>query len=523
VRILGLVVALLLVAGGYWFAVRPADDSASTAAAATPVPTPPAQQVVYVFGGRGFGHGVGLPQYGARGAARAGWDAARILGYYYPGISVQPMPTREVRVLVAEGRATLAASRDRAWRAVGEAGGPSVALAAGAGYRLRPAEGGVTVADAAGREVARFPGPVVLEALPLGGSRRLAPAPRPGGAIALDGVVYRGRIRVVPRGDLLDAVNHVGLEEYLLGVVPKEMPPAWGDDAPAALQAQAIAARTYALANLEPGRDWDLHDDQRSQVYGGRAVEDPRTTAAVEATAGQVATYEGRPIEAFFSASSGGRTEEGRNVFPDAGDAPYLASVTDPFDDSSPYHRWSEPLAFDAGRLADLLDLPGQVAAIDVVRRGGSPRVLEARVTTAWPFSTRHEVTGSTLRAALELPDTWFWVTRRALDARGRAVAPPAGGGRDQVWLAVLNGSGSAGLAARVAERAEALGYRAVTAANAPLQTEPSTAYYRPGAEAAAERVARDLDVPRTALLPPDPALVAEAPAGAQVVVVLSS
>jgi hypothetical protein len=161
------------------------------------------------------------------------------------------------------------------------------------------------------------------------------------------------------------------------------------------------------------------------------------------------------------------------------------------------------------------------VAAVDVVRRGASPRVLEARVTTAWPFYDRREVTGATLRAALELPDTWFWVTRRALDARGRAVAPSAEADRDEIWLAVLNGSGRAGLAGRAAERAEALGYRAVTAANAPLQTEPSTAYYRPGADAAAARVARDLDLPRTAALPPDPALAAEAPAGAQVVVVL--
>ena len=509
-RVLPYLVGLALVAGGWWLAVRPADEPAAGPAVAAPAPVA-AVRTVYVFGGRGFGHGVGLPQYGARGAARAGWDARRILAYYYPGTGVEPMPTREVRVLVAEGRSTLSVSRDRAWRLVGEAGGPPVALTPGAGYLLRPSGDGVTVSDAAGRQVATFTGPVLVEAT--------GPSP----VIALNGNPYRGRLRVIPRGELLDAVNEVGLEDYLLGVVPREMPPDWGDDAPAALQAQAVAARTYALANLSPGRDWDLYDDQRSQVYGGRAAEDPRSSAAVRATDGLVATYGGRPIAAFFSASSGGHTEAGRNVFGESGDAPYLSGVVDPFDDSSPYHRWPAPVAVSAERLAADLGLPGSVAAVDVTRRGVSPRVLEARVTTALPFFTRADVTGERLRAALGLPDTWFQVTSRAVDARGAAVPPPAGGDRGAVWLAVLNGSGAPGAAAREAERAERLGYRAVTAANAPRGSGPSTAYWRPGAEAAARRAAADLGLSRAAALPDDPALAAEAPAGAQVVVVLGA
>src|SRR5207342_3657088 len=139
----------------------------------------------------GFGHGVGLPQYGARGAARAGWDARRILAYYYPGTAVERLPAREVRVVVAEGRSTLSVSRDRAWRVVGEAGGPPVALTPGAGYLLRAEGGGVSVSDAAGRRVAVFTGPVLVEAT--------VPSP----AIALNGNPYRGRIRVIPRGGVL--------------------------------------------------------------------------------------------------------------------------------------------------------------------------------------------------------------------------------------------------------------------------------------------------------------------------------
>ena len=123
---------------------------------------------------------MGLPQYGARGAALAGWDARRILAYYYPGIAVEPEATREVRVLVADGRSSLAASHDGPWRAVPDGGGAPIALAAGAGYRLSPSGGAIVIGDGSGREVARVPGALVLEA--TGRS----------GAIALNGTVYRG-------------------------------------------------------------------------------------------------------------------------------------------------------------------------------------------------------------------------------------------------------------------------------------------------------------------------------------------
>jgi stage II sporulation protein D len=461
------------------------------------------------FGGRGFGHGVGMPQYGAHGAALAGWDAARIIAYYYPGTTLATQPSRTVRVLVAERRPSLAVSRNGPWRAVDPTGGaPAVALTPGAGYRLTPAGSGVAVADATGAPVATFPGAVDLE--PTG-------AP---GAVAVDRRVYRGSLRVVPRGGTLDAVNEVDLEDYLAGVVPREMPASWGDDAPAALQAQAIAARTYALAGVAPGREFDLYDDQRSQVYGGRAAEDQRTTAAVRATAGRVVTYGGRPITAFFFSSSGGRTEDGQNVFPGVANAPYLRSVADPFDDSSPYHRWSDPPVVDGARLARLLGLSGTVVRVDVVRRGASPRVLTARVTTAWPLYRRVDVSGAALEAKLGLLDTWFTPVPRTLTPRGGAVAPVPDAARSDVWLAVLNASAVNGAAGRAADRAEERGYVAVATGNAPRATGPSIAYWRPGAEAAAKRAAADLGLAGAAPLPAG-GLAAQAPPGAQVIVVL--
>jgi stage II sporulation protein D len=497
------------VAAGVVLAVLPADDGSE----ASPTALAQAPRDVLVFSGRGFGHGVGMPQYGARGAALAGWDAARILGYYYSGTTIGTAPERELRVLVAEGRPEVVASRDKAWRAVDETGArPPLALAAGAGYRLAPEGAGLAISDAGGATVTRFPGAVRLE--PAEGR----------GSIALDGTVYRGRVRVLPHGGALDAVNLVGLEDYLLGVVPREMPPSWADDAPAAVRAQAVAARTYALATRSSGGEHDLYDDQRSQVYGGRTAEDPRTSAAVRATRGQVVTFDGAPIVAFFSSSSGGRTEAGGNVFPGVGDAPYLRSVPDPFDDASPYHRWAEPMVVSGRRLAEALGLPGPAVAVDAVRRGASPRVLEARAVSAWPFPGQVDVSGARLRAVLGLPDTWFEATHRTVRADGGAVAPRPGAEREEVWLAVLNCSGAKGAAGRAAERAEAMGYRAVEAANAPPQSGASVAYYRPGGREAAERAARDLGLTGgAARLPDDPALAAEAPAGAQVIAILGS
>jgi stage II sporulation protein D len=146
----------------------------------------------------------------------------------------------------------------------------------------------------------------------------------------------------VPSAGAFDLVNVVGLDDYLLGVVPREMPASWGDDSLAALVAQAVAARSYALATLKPTANYDLFDDDRSQVYGGVAAEDPRTTRAVQSTRGTVLTYDGAVITAFFFSTSGGRTEDVQNVFR-SGPRPYLVSVPDPYDRISPYHDWPDP------------------------------------------------------------------------------------------------------------------------------------------------------------------------------------
>lgn len=503
----GAILAVVVLAGAAVAAVAGvASNDRGHLADAMPPPTRPQM----VFGGRGFGHGVGLQQWGARGAALAGLDTDAILAHYYPGARVGPSPAREVRVLVSAGGGEVTVGTQGAGVVRDGSTGKVLAhLTSGTAYALSRSGAGLTLADPSGATVAADL-PAFLSVEPTGK-----------GTVRLGDARYRGRLRIQGAGEGIEVVNVVPLEDYLLGVVPREMPPSWGDDAPAALRAQAVAARSYTLSIRRTGGTFDLYSDTRSQVYGGVGAEDPRTTAAVRATAGQVLTSGGKVILAYYSASSGGRTEDAQNVFPSSEDRPYLRSVPDPYDGVSPYHRWTPTPTFDATRLGRLLGVPGPVAQIEVTRRGASPRVLDANVVTAWPRYGRTPTTGTQLRAELDLPDTWFTPVPRALSPTGTALPARAEDPRSRVWLAVLNGAGTQGLAGRTADRAEALGYEAVATGDAPLRAEPSVVYWRPGSDAAAARAAGDLGIADVAPMPDDPALARVTPAGAQVVVLL--
>ena len=179
------------------------------------------------------------------------------------------------------------------------------------------------------------------------------------------GPSYRGELRIIisPAG-LLTAINDVPLESYLYGVVPREMPAGW---APEALKAQAVAARSYALYQMA-GRTYDeqgfdLLATQDSQVYGGVDGEDPRTNAAVDATAGQVITYNGQIADALFHASSGGSTENSEIVF--GSPMPYLRGVPD-FDQGYVYYSWTTevPLADMERALNDAGYIKGRLYSV---------------------------------------------------------------------------------------------------------------------------------------------------------------
>jgi stage II sporulation protein D len=160
------------------------------------------------------------------------------------------------------------------------------------------------------------------------------------GALDVNGTRVRGDVVALLGKDGVQLVNVLALEEYLNGVLGSEMPKSFPLEA---LKAQAVAARTYALhKKLEQyGQPFHLGSGVISQVYGGLASEDARTREAVDATRGMVLTYELQPIEAYFHASCGGKTENGVEAL--GRDLPYLKPVSCPCG-SLENAAWSLPL-----------------------------------------------------------------------------------------------------------------------------------------------------------------------------------
>jgi SpoIID/LytB domain protein len=215
---------------------------------------------------------------------------------------------------------------------------------------------------------------------------------------ALGRAPARARVRVLMSG----TVRALPLERYVRGVLAAEVPSEWPL---AALEAQAVASRTYALTAHAGGRKFDVYADSRSQVYKGPPSETVRTNAAVVATAGQIVTFRGRPAITYFFDSSGGRTENVENAFPGSPPAPWLRGVLDPYD-RGPLHHWKLALTFaDAGaRLRGWVR--GSFEGIEVLSRGFSPRIIRAYVLGSKGSTT---IAGAQLAARLGLYDTWAY------------------------------------------------------------------------------------------------------------------
>ena len=215
---------------------------------------------------------------------------------------------------------------------------------------------------------------------------------------------YRGVLEVSPAPSGLMAVNALDLESYIRGVVPAEIPATWPAEA---LKAQALAARTYALATRKPVTGFDQYADTRSQVYRGVSAEKPTSDAAIAATAGEVVTYQGNPVVTYFFSTSGGRTENVENSFIGSPAQPWLRSVEDPYDDVSPRHRWG-PYRWSASTVSRKLGslVKGSFRSIRVTQRGASPRVVDATIVGTGGTT---KITGPQLRSRLGLFDTWVY------------------------------------------------------------------------------------------------------------------
>jgi stage II sporulation protein D len=353
--------------------------ASASAGPVAPAPTKPAAVTATTFlvSGRGWGHGVGMSQYGALGYANDGWTYDQILAHFYTGAELGPAVVARVRVLVAEAR-------------------PSIKVRSASTFRIRDVFGTI-YPFAPGELTLGSKLRVVINGTPteLAGPIVFLPGTAP---LEVDKVGYRGQIEVAVAGQKLNAINVVGLEQYLAGVVAKEMPSAWPDEA---LKAQAVAARSYALSHRLGGKTFDLYADVRSQVYGGIPGESPRTTAAIEATKAEVLLWEGKPIDALFHSTSGGATVDAVEAFGKA--VPYLVSVDDPHSALSPVHRWGPtPVAETTLRKGLKLRVP--VTALKLAR-APSGRVATAEVMTTTGAT---KVTGGTLRSAAGLRSTWI-------------------------------------------------------------------------------------------------------------------
>lgn len=350
--------------------------------------------------GRGFGHGRGMSQWGAQGAALQGRTASEILAFYYPGtdqttwrgrvrVRLTAVPAGEVQVqgrgglrLVARGGGKVERLRLPAhqgtWRVrTGPKGQQVLARSTASGWRQVRSTGGVFEF--------RAPGPVSVVS--------------PGGPVA-----YRGGIRAVRSSSGVLAVNVVSMNNYLRGVVPAESPASWQ---PAALQAQATAARTYALNLIRRARStkssYDVCDTIACQVYAGVKAEAKTTDAAIRAANGVVLTRGGAPILAEFSASSGGQNA-GTSL-------PYQVFQADPWDSWSgnPVSTWS--VKVPAATLARTWPSVGAVTSVRVSGRDGHGQWggRATQVSISGPRGTVR-VSGVEFRRALSLRSEYLTI-----------------------------------------------------------------------------------------------------------------
>jgi SpoIID/LytB domain protein len=233
--------------------------------------------------------------------------------------------------------------------------------------------------------------------------------------LTFDGREYHGTLALRSKGGGVSVVNGLSLDTYLRGVVPSESPSHWPV---AALEAQAVAARSYAVSELRPSSWYDLLPTTANQVYGGVTAERPRSDHAVYATLGQVLTYGGNVARTYYSSSSGGRTEAVQDAWPGSAPIPYLRSVADPYDTYSPHHDWG-PFDLSSSRFAARLGLGSAVESVHV-QRNESARAE----SVAFRLASGTEVTrsGVAVARALHLLSTWFSIGELQLSASSSHV-----------------------------------------------------------------------------------------------------
>lgn len=301
-------------------------------------------------------------------------------------------PDLRIGLAAGQGRVTIspAAGKGMAQTETGK----SVSLAAGQSYDVRWQNGAFLV----GREKLR--GEILL----------IRPSDKSDGGLALDGRRYRGSLELRHRGAGLTAVNIVPVDDYLLSVVPEEMPTDWPAEA---LKAQSVAARSFALKSRgrHAAEGYDLCTTTHCQLYKGIASEKTASTAAVRATRGEVLTYGGQPIEALFHTDSGGMTESSEDVW--GNPIPYLRAVRDTPLGTMPWTKTVSKADLEK-KLAAKGHAIGRLRAIELsplaVGRAAKDRTASGRVKAMTVTGTKGTATfsGNAWRSLLGLKSTLF-------------------------------------------------------------------------------------------------------------------
>jgi SpoIID/LytB domain protein len=383
--------------------------------------------------GRGFGHGLGLSQWGARQAAAEGVGWRTVVERYYPGTTLETLTGRSA------GRPVDVRLGQFLGQEVGVRAEPGLAIrytnakgrlierslpvrvrgtCEATAWRVRMAERGVALDARCGRDWRTWRGADRIEpasSVRFTPSDGLLGVTSGGGSGPVERRGYRGALRVDRAGRVLVPVNVVPLEAYLRGVVPREMPASWPQTA---LRAQAVAARTYAMHERAAagGRSFDVYDTTQSQVYAGAVAydrrwrirerfEQPSTDAAIAATAGSYVRAADGPAFTAFSSSNGGVSARGS--------LPYLRAFEDPWDDASldnPLRRWTDTVR--VGELEARFPRVGTVRELRVTRRAElgvwDGRILELRVVGS--AGTAVVVGDAAVRSALGTPSSFVTV-----------------------------------------------------------------------------------------------------------------
>jgi SpoIID/LytB domain protein len=357
---------------------------------------------LFVVTGRGWGHGVGMSQWGAFGQAKQGANYRQILAHYYRGTIVAKRSGRAVGVELTTGRTSVIIGSSAAFRV--SAGVRKATHSAGSATVTKTINGRIKVRGLAGT----FASPATFAST--------AASTDP---LRLGSTRYRGTLVISVTSGRLRVVNRLGLDLYVRGVVPRESPSWWPA---AALRAQAVAARSYALFALLHGGGkcgGAFCADTRDQVYGGRDAETPSTNAAVLATAGEVVLDGGGNVaQTFFHSSSGGRTAASVDVW--GGNFSYLASEADPRDlvPENPNRFWRVlRTGFQLRKQLGLSRTPTDAT----VTRNASDRV--SRITASGAGWSTAVVGGDSFRWVLDIKSTRFWVGVLSIDPGRTRVA----------------------------------------------------------------------------------------------------